>query len=308
MNNRMVVIGSLNMDLVVYAPRHPLVGETIMGSSFFTNPGGKGANQAVAAARLGGIVTMVGKLGGDPFASQLKLSLQSNNVNIDRLMQDQDATTGIALITIGSDGDNSIIVVPGSNMLLSPQDIDKVEELIASADLLLFQLEIPIPTVLHAAKIGKTYGARVVLNPAPAQTLPQELLGLIDLLILNETETAILTGCSIDNDEALVAAGKLLVNRIPGEVILTLGEKGCMWLGKSRVVNTPAFPVHTVDTTAAGDAFIAGVVVAMMDNRSIEDALRWGNAAGAITVTRRGAQSALPDREQVEEFIRNNVI
>ena len=300
-----VVVGSLNMDLVVYAARHPQVGETILGESFITNPGGKGANQAVAARRLGAAVTMIGKVGSDAFGSQLLENLQLNGVDVAPVLQDRDAATGVALITIGASGDNSIIVVPGSNMQLSPADIEQTESVISKADILISQLEIPIATVLRTAQIGKAHGARIILNPAPAQTLPPELLGLVDILVLNESETEILSDSPVDSEENLLRAAKELKRMIPGDVVVTLGDQGCTWLGQTETFHLPAIPVQAVDTTAAGDAFIGGLAVAILENRLMAEALRWGNAAGAFTVTQKGAQSSLPRREQVEEMLKN---
>jgi ribokinase len=303
MSNNIVVAGSLNMDLVVYAPRQPRIGETILGERFRINPGGKGANQAVAAVRLGAAVTMIGKVGDDQFGADLLANLESNGVRTEPIQRDQNTPTGVALITIDSDGDNSIIVVPGSNMNLSRQDIEQVQVVLSTADILLLQLEIPIDTSLYAAQIAKSHGAKIILNPSPAQALPSELLDLVDILVLNESETAHLAGIAVADEKNLVHAARELKKMIPGDVVLTLGDQGSMWVGKSKTLHLPAIPVIAADTTAAGDAFIGGMAVALLENQTIVEALRLGNAAGALTVTQKGAQSSLPDRERCQELL-----
>jgi ribokinase len=303
LTGKIIVVGSLNMDLVVTTPRAPQVGETILGESFNTYPGGKGANQAVAAARLGAAVSMIGKLGQDAFGDQLFVSLQSNHVSTEWVLRDADSATGIALITVDARGDNSIIVVPGSNIRLNKDEIDRTASVFNGACLLLLQLEIPIDTNLRAAQIAHQYNVKVILNPAPAQALPQELQALVDILVVNESETALLSGERVDSDQALLAAAGKLKQTIAGDVVLTLGEQGCLWIGESEILRLPAYVVRAVDTTAAGDAFIAGMAVALAEDRPMAAALQWGNAAGALTVTRQGAQSSLPTREQVEDML-----
>lgn len=303
MSASIVVVGSLNMDLVVFTPRHPQIGETILGTRFQTNPGGKGANQAVAAARLGAPVKMIGKLGNDPFGDQLLASLQSNSVDTSRVLRTSDCATGTALITVDAAGENTIIVVPGSNMHLLAEDIERDEAVIAGSSQLILQLEVPLATVLRAAQIAHEHGVKVIFNPAPAQALPQELLNLVDILVVNESETAILTGCPVDSESTLFTAAQRLKKMIPAELVLTLGEKGCWWMGEQDIRKLPPFPVQAIDTTAAGDAFIGGLAVALLENQPILDALRRGNAAGALAVTRRGAQLSLPGRTELEEFL-----
>jgi ribokinase len=303
MSAKIAVVGSLNMDLVVYTSRHPRIGETILGDRFFANPGGKGANQAVAARRLGAPVMMIGKVGADQFGEQLLASLQANGVDTGGVQCDRDLPTGMALITIDAHGDNSIVVIPGSNMGLSPQDMEEASDRLAKAKLLLLQLEIPVATNLRAAQIAKAHGAKVILNPAPAQELPSDLLDLIDVLVLNESECAILSGLEVDGETNLMRAARSLKEEITGEVVLTMGAQGAVWVGESETLHLPAFAVEAIDTTAAGDAFIGGMAVAMLENRSMAEAVRLGNAAGALTVTQKGAQASLPDRQRCEELL-----
>jgi ribokinase len=300
-----VVVGSLNMDLVVFTPRHPQIGETILGNSFQTNPGGKGANQAVAAAQLGVPVQLIGKLGNDPFGDQLLASLHSSGVDTRWVLRDEEAATGTALITVDAAGANTIIVVPGSNMKLAPQDVVCAEAGIVGASLLIMQLEVPLETVLRAAEIAHQHSVKVILNPAPAQALPDELLGLVDILVVNESEMAILTDSPVDTEERLLAAAQKLKKMAPAELVLTLGEKGSIWLGEKGLQKLAPFPVQAVDTTAAGDAFIGGLAAALWNNRPMQEALEWGNAAGALAVTRTGAQPSLPDRNEVENLLQS---
>ena len=305
MTSGIVVVGSLNMDLVVFTPRHPQIGETILGSSFQTNPGGKGANQAVAAARLGASVKMIGKLGQDPFGEQLLGSLQASGVDTGYVLRDAEHATGTALITVDAAGANTIIVVPGSNMQLSPEDIQRAEAAIAGSSLLVLQLEVPLETVFRAAQLAYQHSVKVIFNPSPAQPLPDELLKLTDVLVVNESETAILTGLPVDTEDNLLAAAGRLKRLVPGDLVLTLGDKGCLWLGESGMHKLAAFPVKAIDTTAAGDAFIGGLAAAILANRPMVEALGWGNAAGGLTVTRKGAQPALPDRHELDQFLEN---
>jgi len=303
MDAHIVVVGSLNMDLVISAPRIPQPGETIIGSTFKTVPGGKGANQAVAAARLGAGVSMVGKVGNDAFGQQLCQTLEIAGVHHDFVTQSPDAASGVALITVEESGQNSIVVAPGANMQLSPADIDAADEVIANAGILLLQLESPIETVIHAAGRARQYGARVILNPAPAQPLPDELLQMVDILIPNETETALLTGMSAATaDEAASASRKLLTCGV-GAVVVTLGSQGALLVPDNETRYFPAFPVSAVDTTAAGDAFIGGLALALSERKSLPDAVRWGCAAGALAATKAGAQSSLPSRTDVETML-----
>jgi len=297
---KITVVGSVNMDLIVRTPRIPSPGETIIGSGFHTAPGGKGANQAVAAARLGAQVSMVGRVGKDEFAATLLENLTLTNVNTQFVIQDPEAPTGVALIEVDDSGENSIVVASGANMRVSSLDVDAAQEVISGADLLLLQLGIPLKTILQAAVIAKRKNVTVILNPAPARKLTSELLNLVDILIPNETETALLTGLPVGSQSEIRAAASSLLTSGVKTVILTLGENGALLTQGGKSEFFPAFQVKPVDTTAAGDAFVGGFAVALAEGKPMTEAIRWGNAAGALATTRLGAQPSLPMRQDVE--------
>jgi ribokinase len=305
---RIAVVGSLNMDLVARAPRIPQPGETIIGSQFGTIPGGKGANQAVAAARLGAQVTMIGRVGCDVYAETLLETLSAAGVHHAFTVHDPEASTGVALIMVDGAGQNSIVVVPGANMRLSPADVAAAERAIADADVLILQLENPLEAVLHAAEVAQAHDVTVVLNPAPARALPRNLLATIDVLIPNESETALLTGLPACGPTEIEMAAQSLLKMGPGTVALTLGDRGAWLATRDRAEHVPAFPVTPVDTTAAGDAFVAGFSVALAEGRPAKEAVRWGNAAGALAATRFGAQSSLPARGEVEKILQQTAV
>ncbi len=292
-----VVVGSLNMDLVARSPHIPQPGETIIGGKLYMLPGGKGANQAVAAARLGAPTAMVGKVGQDAFATPLLENLAAAKIDHSFVQQDATSATGVALIVVDDAGENSIVVTPGANHNLSPADVMAAETAIAGAKVLLLQLEVPLETVCKAAQLAQAHGVTVILNPAPAQTLPPELLNAVDILIPNETETEILTGMPVNNRTEAEAAAAKLRGRGVATVILTLGSKGALLVDGSQSVLVPPFNIIPVDTTAAGDAFVGGLAVALAEGKSLPEAVRWGNAAGALAATKLGAQPSLPDRE-----------
>jgi ribokinase len=303
MNARVTVVGSLNMDLVARAPRIPEPGETIIGGEFRNVPGGKGANQAVAAARIGAQVSMVGRVGSDAFAEPLLHNLASGGIDHTFVTRDSEAATGVALIVVDDVGQNSIVVASGANMRFSPADVDAARAAIAGADVVLLQLESPLDTVTRAAEIARAHGVRVILNPAPARPLPATLLSLVDVLIPNESETALLTDMPVaDQAEAEAAAAALRRSGV-GTVILTLGERGALLAQGEDVELIPAFEVTPIDTTAAGDAFVAGFAVALAEGKTLAKAVRWGNAAGALATTKLGAQPSLPTRRAVERLL-----
>lgn len=303
MNSKIAVVGSLNMDLVARAARIPQPGETILGGALQYHPGGKGANQAVAAARLGGTVRMVGRVGQDAFAQPLLMNLAAVGIDHTYVVATPDVATGVALIVVDDTGQNSIVVTAGANTLLSPADVDAAESIIADAAVLLLQLEIPLNAVKRAAEIAHHHGVQVILNPAPAQKLPDELLSLVDILIPNEIETSLLTGLAVSTRAEAEAAARAL--RQPGieTVIITLGKQGALLAQADASIIIPAFDVQAVDTTAAGDAFVGSLAVALAEGRSLEDAVRRGNAAGALSVTRPGAQPSLPTRDALEALL-----
>lgn len=299
------MVGSLNIDFVLTVERLPAAGETLRGGDLALVPGGKGANQACAAGRLSGSAVMVGQIGRGPFAQLLIESLQQANVDT-RLIGTCDAPTGCASIYVTGDGWNSIVISPGANATLDPQTaIAKLGDLSAD-DVVLLQLEIPIETVEAVAHHAHNAGACVILDPAPSRTLPSSLLCQIDFLTPNQSEAADLlgwpTGSLEDERRASGAAVQLLSLGVQG-VILKLGGSGCMLAHKDQRIHMPAFPVQSVDTTAAGDVFNGAFATALTEGKSFNEALRFSNAASALSVTRHGAQSSIPDRNKVNEFL-----
>lgn len=304
MNPRITVVGSLNMDLVAPAPKIPAPGETVIGGDLQTFPGGKGANQAVAAARLGAQVALVGRVGDDAFGAELRRILVADGVDVACVWETAVTPSGVALIVVDAQGQNSIVVAPGANMRLTPADVEAAAPVIQQAQALLLQLETPLETVWRAAELARAAGVAVILNPAPARPLPAELLALVDILIPNESETAALTGLPAGSAAELAAAAAHLRAQGVGAVILTLGGRGALLATGNGARHFPAFPVaQVVDTTAAGDAFVGGLATAVASGLPIETAIIWGNAAGAIAVTRAGAQPSLPTREECEKMV-----
>lgn len=299
------VVGSLNMDLVVRTPRLPQAGETVSGGPFGTYLGGKGANQAVAAARLGAAVSMVGRVGGDAFGDALRSGVQQAGVDVRHVVALPEVASGVALIAVDASGQNAIIIAPGANGALTPADVDSAEEAIAGARVLLLQLETPLPAVQRAAELARAADTTVVLNPAPAQALPPDLLALVDFLIPNEHEAAILLGePGFAGDAARQAVDLREVTGV-GNVVMTLGGRGVILVSGTESTPHVVQPhaVTVVDTTAAGDAFVGAFAVALAEGRAPQEAVRWGNAAGALAVTRSGAQPSLPTRVEVEALL-----
>lgn len=301
MSGQIVVVGSLNMDLVVRAPHHPHPGETILGGAFHTFPGGKGANQAVAAARLGARVTMIGRVGTDAFGAALIQTLEQDGVDTNQVLRDTTAATGVALITVDAAGQNTIVVASGANAHVTPDDVSAAEAAFTGAAVVLLQLECPLPAVARAVELAGHHGVPVVLNPAPAQPLDAALLSGVDYLIPNQTELALLSG--IEDPAATRAAVTRLRSAGVHRVIVTLGADGTLVVENSAETHLAAHPVSVVDTTAAGDAFVGAFAVALTEGRSTYEAAQWGNAAGALAVTRAGAQPALPLRFEVEALL-----
>jgi ribokinase len=301
MRPRIAVVGSLNMDLVIRSPRIPQPGETILGSDFQTIPGGKGANQAVAAARLAAQVSMVGRLGNDAFARVLLQNLTESQVDCTYIQNDHKAATGVALIVVDDQGENSIVVASGANMRVSAQDVTAAQSAITSAQVLVLQLEIPDAAVLRAAQIARENGVMVILNPAPARELPSELIPLVDVLVPNESEAYLLSGLHGAAQQAVESAARRLLSKGAGAVVVTLGKQGAFATnGEFDGVFVEAFQVNAVDTTAAGDAFMAGLAVSLAEGHSLLESVRWGNACGALAAMRFGAQTSAPSRDEVE--------
>jgi len=305
MTKRLLVVGSINLDLVAVAPKIPIAGETISGTSFRTFPGGKGANQAYAAARLGTPVSMIGKLGNDAFGAELRTNLQS--VNVDTSAVDVVPTSsGIAQITTAANGENIIVVVPGANAHVVSGDLDKHLDLIRSSGIILTQLEIPLETVVYLATLADREGIPLVLDPAPAQPLPPSLLSYVEWLTPNESEACTLLGLPAQElplDKLEEMAGMLL-RRGCRNAILKLGHRGCyLALANGTRVLVPAHKVNAVDTTAAGDAFNGAFASSLLQGHAPVDSARWACAVAAISVTRHGAQPSMPTREEVQEFL-----
>jgi len=296
------VVGSLNMDLVVRTPRIPRPGETIIGSDFHTIPGGKGANQAVAAAKLQARVSMVGRVGNDDFGRALLTNLSAVGINSDFVKIDPAAASGIALITVEDSGQNNIVLASGANMALTVQDIESAEERIAQSQIILLQLESPVAAVQAALRLAKKRGVTTVLNPAPAQPLPEELLRDVDILVPNESETSLLTGLPVETPAQAEVAAEQLRRMGIGTVILTLGARGAFVSSARESGFFPSYPIKAVDTTAAGDAFLGGFAVALAEGSSLVEATRRGNAAGALAATKLGAQPSMPTRAEWDQF------
>lgn len=299
-----LVVGSLNMDLVVRMPQIPRPGETLLGGVFKTFPGGKGANQAVAAARLGARVTMVGCVGSDTFGRELRDMLASEGIDNSHVRVHPDVATGVALIQVDDRGQNSIAVASGANFQLTREDVESTIRAIHKFDVLVMPLETPMETIHAAAQMASQRGAIVLLNPAPAQFLDRSLLELVDVLIPNEYEAALMTGVSALNSDADTreVAAKLLALGTK-KLIITRGSQGAVLFEKNTELNISAFPVHVVDTTAAGDCFVGALAVALCEDKPLLAAAEFASAAAALSVTRDGAQPSLPRREEVMQFL-----
>jgi len=298
----LVVAGSSNTDMVIKAPHLPAPGETILGGTFFMNAGGKGANQAVAAARLGGNVTFIAKLGDDIFGKQALQLFREEGIDTSCIITDAQQPSGVALITVDAKGENCIAVAPGANAALLPADIDNMIEIIANADIILMQLETPVETVSYIAALAKRHGKKVILNPAPAFPLDDELLGNISIITPNQTEAEMLTGIAVTDDASATQAAAVLHSKGIQQVIITMGEDGAVIYNHGSYTKVPAPKVTPVDTTAAGDVFNGALAVALCDGMDITAATRFACRAAAISVTRLGAQASAPRLDEVEGF------
>jgi len=292
------------MDLVVKAPRIPAAGETILGEHFIMTPGGKGANQAVAAAKLGAEVYLVAKLGDDVFGQESLNNFKKVGVNTQYVVRTNEAPSGVALITVDQGGNNVIVVAPGANQQLSPEDVEAARPAIASAGALVAQLEVPLQTVESAARLAHDCNVPVILDPAPARELGSELLGMIDVLTPNETEARILTGTEVTDEDSARTACESLLERGVKAVVLTMGAKGFLLADGGRMEFVRAVEADAVDATAAGDAFAGSLAVGLARRQGLLDAAVFANYVAALSVTKMGAQSSMPSRQAVAAFVR----
>lgn len=302
--NRILVIGSSNTDMTVRSAALPKPGETVLGGNFRMGSGGKGANQAVAARLLGGEVTFVCKLGRDMFGEGASKHYESCGLDTSKILW-SDKPSGVALITVDSKAENSIVVASGANADMTVTDIDSVADIIKSSGILLLQLEIPMDAVVHAAEIAYNAGVQVVLNPAPAAVLPAELLKCVSILIPNETEASAISGIDINNFETAAAAAERLKGMGVREVIITMGSRGSV-VCDGDCTFVPAVKVNAVDTTAAGDTFCGGVCVALSEGKDLLEAVKFATAASSIAVQRPGAQDSIPNRCEVDKLLNIN--
>jgi len=296
---QIVVVGSTNTDMVVKAARIPAPGETILGGRFLMNPGGKGANQAVAAARLGAEVVFIAKVGDDLFGREAKALFAKENICTDYVLTDPSEPSGVALIMVDAKGENCIAVASGANGTLMPEDIEGVEDIIAQSDLLLMQLETPLETVRYAADVAVNLGVPVILNPAPACELPSDLYDCLEVITPNESEAELLTNIKVTDEASAEAAARVLCDKGVRQVVITMGAKGAYVFDGEDGVMVPAFKVEAVDTTAAGDVFNGALAVALTEELELEEAVRFASKAASISVTRMGAQASAPRREEL---------
>ncbi|HEY9620905.1 MAG TPA: ribokinase [Crinalium sp.] len=301
-----IVFGSINMDLVARTPRLPAPGETLIGHVFETIPGGKGANQAVAVARLGISTEMVGRVGGDTFGQELINGLKLSGVGCDRVLIDPSTHSGVAMIAVDDASENNIIVIPGANGQMGHDDIARLEALLPQSTVLLLQLEIPLPAVVAAAQAAKRAGVRVILDPAPARSdLPNELYPLVDIITPNQVEASHLVGFPVVDVESAAKAADVLNQRGVLTSIIKLGKSGALCRTGAETFQIPIFPVNAVDTVAAGDAFNGGLAAGLAAGLSLQDATTQASAVGALSVTKAGAQPSLPTRAELDAFLRH---
>jgi ribokinase len=299
------VVGSTNTDLVIKTPRLPNAGETVKGTGFQFFPGGKGANQAVAAARLGAEVNFITKIGRDDFGNQALANFKHEGIKTDYILVDENNSSGVALIEVDQTGQNRIVISPGANGNLTVDDIKPIKHVIENSDVLLLQLEIPLETVGYVMEIGASAGAIVILNPAPAEKIPIKFYQHISIVTPNQTEATLLTGLESGQYDEIA---DWLRQKGVNTAIITLGQKGAYYKSTTDRREVPGFQVKAIDTTAAGDAFNAGLAVAIGEGCLLRDAICFANAAGALAVTKMGAQPSMPKRSDVENFLKKNYI
>lgn len=300
---KICVIGSLNMDLVVNVDEMPKKGQTLIGGNFKEVPGGKGANQAVAIAKLGGDVSMIGKVGNDGFGQTLINALKANNVKTDYI-QIENCSSGVAMITVDKNAENSIVVAPGANFRVLREDIDKCIDSIKQSDIVVVQLETPLDTIKYALQESKQLDKYTILNPAPAVKLDEDIIKNVDLLTPNETELEILSGVKIENEEDIIKAGQVMIQKGVKQLIVTLGSKGSLYIDKDNVKFKESYKVDAIDTTAAGDSYTGALSVALSQDKDIEEAMDFASKVGALCVMKEGAQTSLPTIQDVLNFRR----
>ena len=301
-SSQIAVVGSVNMDLAARCPHIPVPGETVLGGDLIESPGGKGANQAVAAGKLLGRVAMIGCLGSDAYGQTLRAALVEAGVATQGLIE-RGPRSGVAIIEVADHGENSIVVVQGANALLEPVDVADVLERMPQAQMVLLQLEIPLATVVAAAQRARAQGLRVILDPAPAQPLPPDLLRQVDILVPNQTEAAVLAGMPVVTVATAPEAASRLLAMGPSTILLKLGADGVLVANSAGMRVIPGFRVATIDTTAAGDCFAGALAVALIEGQPLEEAVVFANAAAALSTTRAGAQASMPTRVEVEDLL-----
>ncbi len=304
MKNKIIVIGSSNTDMIVKVKNIPRPGETVLGTEFLTVPGGKGANQAVAAARTGGNVSFIACVGNDTFGQQAIEQYKKHNIDTTNIKTIENVASGIALINVAQSGENSISVAPGANARLMPEHIEACEQEIKQAKVVLLQLEIPVQTVKTAIDIAHKHGVKIILNPAPAQLIDDETLKKVDFFTPNETEIELFYQKEIKSTSDLKYAAGRFIQKGTKNVLITLGKEGVFAFSPDINQIIPSYSVNTVDTTAAGDVFNGALAVAVCEGTPLRKAIRFANAAAALTVTKMGAQSSIPDRQEITEFLK----
>lgn len=302
---KLTVLGSINADHVIQVPHFPQPGETLSGQNYHIVYGGKGANQAVAAARLGAKVDFIACIGEDKIGLEMKQAFQKDGINTDSIATIQAETTGIAMIQVADSGENSIVISAGANAHLTTDIVDKFKQKILDADALLMQLETPLDAIIYATKIAKQAGKHTVLNPAPAKALPDELLAQLTMITPNETEAELLTGVKVVDEQSAAQAAAVFHQKGVAIVLITLGAKGVFISHNALQKIIPGFRVQAKDTTAAGDTFNGALVTALLEQKSLEEAIQFAHAAAAISVTRFGAQTSIPSRQETLDFLAN---
>lgn len=303
---RVIVVGSYNTDLAVGTPRFPRPGETVLGGDLRLGPGGKGSNQAIAAARLGAGVHFIGRVGKDQFGREALATLTREGIDTSFMVADAESPTGAAVILVAETGENEIVVASGANRRLSPADVERASAVFTHGSVFLAQLEVPVETVVKAAEVAKGAGSFSILNPAPADPDLVRFLPLFDLVTPNETEAGILAGMAVESRETAEEAGRRLVDLGARAALVTLGRKGSVYVAPGRTLFTPALTVRAIDTTGAGDAFNGALAVALARGDALDQALRFASAAAALSVTRPGTANSLPNQEEVTRFLAGN--